>query len=145
MLNYCKLIVAGRLTRDPEVRTTASGKEVANATVAVNHGRGDKEEVCFLDITLWDKQAASFAEFFKKGMPVFVEGRLRQENWEKDGQKRSKISMVVETWRFVEAKKDGEPAKEAPARKQRPETKGEDYGEIPFAWLIALPFIGMMF
>lgn len=138
MPNYCKLIIAGHLSKDPEVRNTASGMAVANSTIAFNHGKGDKQEVCFVDITLWDKKASAFVEFFKKGDPVLVEGRLRQETWEKDGQKRSKLSMVVDAFEFLKAK--GEPAAKEPVRRQKPEST--DYGEIPFGLLLsALPLL----
>ena len=82
MPNYNKVLLMGNLTKDPELRFTTSGAPVTNLRIAVNRvftdGTGErKEEVCFLTVVVWGKQAESCAEYLKKGRPVFVEGRLR--------------------------------------------------------------------
>jgi single-strand DNA-binding protein len=82
MPNYNKVFLMGNLTRDPELRFTTSGAPVTNLRLAINRvytdGTGErKEEVCFLTVVVWGKQAESCAEYLAKGRPVFVEGRLR--------------------------------------------------------------------
>ena len=82
MPNYNKVFLMGNLTRDPELRFTTSGAPVTNLRLAINrvytNGTGErKEEVCFLTVVVWGKQAESCAEYLAKGRPVFVEGRLR--------------------------------------------------------------------
>lgn len=96
----------GNLTRDPELRYTASGAAVASFGLAVNrkYKAGDewKEEVCFVDITVWAKQAENCAEYLHKGSPIFVEGRLNYQAWESDtGQKRNKLEVVASTIQFL--------------------------------------------
>ncbi len=82
MPNYNKVLLMGNLTRDPELRFTTSGAPVTNLRIAINRvytdGTGErKEEVCFLTVVVWGKQAESCAEYLAKGRPVFIEGRLR--------------------------------------------------------------------
>jgi len=96
----------GNLTRDPELRYTASGAAVASFGLAVNRkykaGEEWKEEVCFVDITVWAKQAENCAEFLHKGSPVFLEGRLNYQSWESDtGQKRNKLEVVANNIQFL--------------------------------------------
>jgi single-strand DNA-binding protein len=125
-MNYNKVILAGHLVRDPEMRNTNSGTAVANASIAVNHkwttAAGEKQEsVSFVDCKVWGKTAENFSKFFSKGRPVLVEGRLEQENWEDktDGSKRSKLVVVVERFEFVpqgkNADADDKPSTTAPA------------------------------
>ena len=96
----------GNLTRDPELRYTASGAAVASFGLAVNrkYKAGDewKEEVCFVDITVWAKQAENCAEYLHKGSSVFLEGRLNFQSWETDtGQKRTKLEVVANNIQFL--------------------------------------------
>jgi single-strand DNA-binding protein len=106
MASFNKVLLMGNLTRDPELRYTASGAAVASFGLAVNrkYKAGDewKEEVCFVDITVWAKQAENCAEYLHKGSPVFVEGRLNYQSWESDtGQKRNKLEVVANTIQFL--------------------------------------------
>lgn len=94
------VMLMGRLTRDVELRHTQSGTAVASTGLAVNRKRGDKEEVLFVDLTLWGKTAENFAKFFRKGKGVVVCGRLGMDEWEQDGKKRTKIFVTVEEWSF---------------------------------------------
>ena len=96
----------GNLTRDPELRFTASGTAVAGFGMAINrkYKQGDdwKEDVCFVDITVWGKQAENCAEYLSKGRGVFVEGYLRLNSWETDsGEKRNKLEVVANTVQFL--------------------------------------------
>jgi len=109
MLNH--ITIQGNLTRDPEIQTLPSGDLLAKGGIAHNHRfrRKDgetQEETTFLDFTLFRKQAETFAQYFFKGDQVILEGRLRQENWETDGQKRSKLGLIVDRFHFVGKKGD---------------------------------------
>lgn len=97
-----KVTLAGRLTRDPELRYTSSGTALCKMGLAVSRfykGRDGerKEETTYLDVTAWDKQAEYLGQRLRQGSPVFIEGSLKQESWEdkQTGQKRSKISVTA--------------------------------------------------
>lgn len=95
--------ISGNLTRDPELRRTASGTSVMNFSVAVNESRknqqtGDWEEYpSYIDCTMFGRGAESLSDIMCKGMKVCVAGKLRQNRWEKDGQARSKVEVVANT------------------------------------------------
>lgn len=106
MANFNKVLLLGNLTRDPELRFTAGGAAVASFGLAVNHKykQGDewKDEVCFVDITVWGKMAENCTEYLSKGRSVFIEGRLKYSSWEsKDGQKRNKLDVVANMVQFL--------------------------------------------
>ena len=125
MASLNKVLLIGRCTRDPEKRSTPSGQVVVELGLAVNrrfksNSGEDREEVCFVDVTVWGKTAEMCAESLRKGSQVFVEGRLKLDQWEKDGQKRSKMGVVAENVQFLDRRRDAEygdaPADAAPAR-----------------------------
>jgi single-strand DNA-binding protein len=106
MANFNKVMLMGNLTRDPEVRYTPSGMAVADLRMAVNRRfRGadgqDREETCFVNVTVWAKQAESCGQYLKRGRSIFVEGRLKFDEWEKDGQKFNRLSVVAERVQFL--------------------------------------------
>ncbi|MFA5261658.1 MAG: single-stranded DNA-binding protein [Candidatus Omnitrophota bacterium] len=107
MANLNKVFLIGNLTRDPELRYTPAGVAVANLGVAVNRRFRDKsgelkEDVCFLTVTVWDKQAEACCQYLQKGSPIFVEGVLQSRSWETtDGQKRSTIDVRAERVQFL--------------------------------------------
>jgi single-strand DNA-binding protein len=122
-MNLNRVTLAGRLTRDVELKTTQGNNSVASFGLAVNRqwkdASGEKqEEVTYIDCTAWGKTAEAMAKFLAKGRPVYVEGRLKLDQWEdKDGGKRSKLSVVVESFQFIDNKQDGGTAPApAPAR-----------------------------
>jgi single-strand DNA-binding protein len=132
----------GNLTRDPEVKSVGSGSHLANLSLAVNRrystGSGEKrEEVTYVDITFWGKQAELFSRLnIKKGTPLLIEGRLHLESWEdkQSGQKRSKLKVVGESLQLVGGKRE-DGAGRPTARKEneeRPSPGGgsqtDDYG-----------------
>ena len=103
---FNKVILMGNLTRDPEVRSTPSGQSVANFTLAVNRTwRGadgsNQESVSYIDCVAWGKTGEVIAQYIQKGRALLVSGRLDQRSWEQDGQKRSKIEVIVEDFNFV--------------------------------------------
>lgn len=108
---FNKVILMGNLTRDPEVRYTPQGTSVCNFGIAVNRKfkQGDemKEEVTFINIVVFGKQADSCGKYLNKGNPVLIEGRLQEQRWEtEDGQKRSKHEVVAQQVRFLSKKHD---------------------------------------
>lgn len=94
-----QVVLVGRITRDAELRYTASGAALCSFSIAVNRRmkKGDQwqDEASFFDLTLWDKQAESLNKYLSKGTQVAVQGELRQDRWEKDGQKFSKVQIFV--------------------------------------------------
>ncbi len=106
MANYNKIILVGNLTRDPEIRYTAGGTAVATLGLAVNRryrqGEETKDEVLFVDVVVFGKQAENVSEYLQKGRPVLVDGRLSYRKWETaDGQSRSKHEVVANTIQFL--------------------------------------------
>lgn len=115
MASYNKVILLGNLTRDPEVRYTPGGSAVCDITLAVNHQWTDKrsnerkEEVSFIDVTLWGRTAEIAGEYLGKGRPVLIEGRLQQDKWDdkETGQKRSKLKVVADAMQLLGGKPEG--------------------------------------
>ena len=114
MASFNKVLLMGNLTRDPEVRYTPKGTAIAQLGLAVNRSytleSGEqKEEVTFVDIEVWGRQAETAGQYLSKGRPVFVEGRLRFDQWDdkESGQKRSKLKVVGERIQFLGAPKGG--------------------------------------
>ena len=113
MASYNKVILMGNLTRDPEVRSTSSGQTVtalgiaSNRTYTVGGPGGEKrEEVTFIDVDFWGKRGEVIAQYLKKGDPIFIEGRLSFRQWDdKEGNKRSKLSVTGESFEFIGGKR----------------------------------------
>ena len=106
---FNKVILIGNLTRDPELRYTPQGTSVCNFGLAVNRkykqGEEMKEEVTFINIVVFGKQADTCGQYLNKGSSVLVEGRLQERRWETDdGQKRSKHEVVAQNIRFMSRK-----------------------------------------
>ena len=113
MASYNKVILMGRLTRDPELKYLPSGTAVARLGLAVNHTYTDrqsgerKEEVCFIDLDAFGRTAETMNEYLQKGRAVLIEGRLRFRTWETDdGQRRSKHEVRVDRFQFVGGRQD---------------------------------------
>lgn len=107
MASLNKVLLIGNLTRDPEKRYTPSGMAVSDVGLAINRkfkaSNGEmKDEVCFVTVTLWGKTAENVVEYKRKGDPIFVEGRLKLDQWEKEGQKYSKLTVVGENVQFLQ-------------------------------------------
>jgi single-strand DNA-binding protein len=109
MPNLNKVMLMGRLTRDPEVRFTPQGTPVTELGIAVNRvwfdqNRNKQEETTFVDVTAWDKQAQTIGKYLHKGSPIYVEGRLHLSTWEtKEGEKRSKLRVRLENFQFLDS------------------------------------------
>lgn len=105
-MNFNKVMLMGRLTRDPELRYTPQGVPVSDLGLAVNRqytsGNERREETMFIDATVWRRQAEVCCQYLKKGSPIFVEGRLSMDSWEgQDGQKRTRYRVVAENFQFI--------------------------------------------
>jgi len=103
---FNKVILMGNLTRDPETRTTPSGQSVTNFGLAVNRtwksaDGTTQESVSYIDCVAWGRTGEVIAQYMQKGRPILVSGRLDQRSWEQDGQKRSKVEVIVEDFNFV--------------------------------------------
>jgi single-strand DNA-binding protein len=112
MSNFNRVILMGRLTRDPEIRYIPSGMAVSEIGLAVSdrrkNGKGEwVEETTFVEVTLWGRTAEVVNEYLSKGSPIFIEGRLKFDQWETDGQKRSKLRVVGERMQFVGSREGG--------------------------------------
>ena len=141
-LNCVHLI--GNSTKDSEVKYTAGGMAIAEFGLAVNDRRkkGEEyvEEVTFVDVTLFGKQAEIAGEYITKGKQVYIQGRLKLDQWETDGQKRSKLHVIGENFQLLGSKGDSAPAPKeeakpakakTPAKKPKATEIAED-GEVPF-------------
>ena len=122
MASFNKVILAGNLTRDPELRYTPKGTAIARIGLAVNRKwkseTGEmKEEVTFVDVDAFGKTAETIGQYLKKGRPILIEGRLRYDTWEDKhtNQKQSKLGVVLENFQFLDSGGGrGEGAAEAP-------------------------------
>ena len=114
MASFNKVMLIGNLTRDPELKYTPKGTAIADIGLAVNRNyttdSGEKrEEVTFIDVTLWGRVAEIVGEYCKKGRPLFVEGRLQLDTWDDKatGQKRSKLKVVGENIQLLGGREGG--------------------------------------
>lgn len=110
--NLNRVFLMGNLTRDIELRHTSGNQPVANIGLAVNRRwktpEGEnREETTFVDCEAWGRTAEVMAQYLAKGRPVFIEGRLKLDQWEKDGQKFSKLRVVVESFQFIDSRGEG--------------------------------------
>ena len=116
MASFNKVILMGNLTRDPELRYTASNMAVCKVGMAVNRRVKDqqtdqwREEPTFVDVTIFGKRGEAFEKFHKKGASAFIDGELRFDQWEdrESGQKRSKLEVIVDDWNFVGGREENQ-------------------------------------
>ncbi len=153
MANFNKVYLIGNLTRDPEVRVTPKGTAICQFGLAVNRQFKDesgamRDETTFVDIEAWGKQGETIGKYCTKGRPLFVEGRLKFDQWEDktSGQKRSKLKVVLEGFQFLGGRGEGgaapvggdegeSPERHAPPARSpaRPSTTPESLDEdVPF-------------
>ena len=113
MASMNRVFLLGNLTRDPEMRYIPSGKAVADVRMAVSRkfktaSGEEREETCYVNVAVWGKQAEACAQYLKKGSPLLVEGRLHYEEWEKDGKKNNRLSVVADRTQFIGAPRRAE-------------------------------------
>jgi len=119
MATLNRVFLVGNLTRDPEVRYLPSGKGVAELRMAISHkykmATGEeREETCYVDVMVWGKQGEACGQYLSKGSPLLVEGRLQYDEWEKDGQKRSRLRVVADRTQFLSSPRRAEYTDAAP-------------------------------
>ncbi len=113
MPNLNRVMLMGNLTRDPELRYTNSNMAVTQIGLAINrrwkNQQGEQqEEVTFVDCEAWGRTAEVINQYLKKGRPIYVEGRLKLDQWDdKEGNKRSKIKVVIENFQFLDGRQGG--------------------------------------
>ena len=126
MASLNRVFLMGNLTRDPELRYIPSGTAVASFGLAINTTYATptgekKEDVCFVRVVVWGKQAENCTQYLSKGRPVFVEGRLIYRSWEKDGQTRTTLEVRADRVQFLgRPKSAAEPTEEASAAMTEP-------------------------
>lgn len=145
MSNYNKVILAGNLTRDPELKYTPKGMAICKIGLAINRkwkteSGESKEEVTFVDVDAFGKQAEVIGQYLKKGRPILVEGRLKLDQWtdKQTSQKKSRLGVTLESFQFLGGKEEGAASAPsaraarptAPAPSDAPPLEGED--SVPF-------------
>ena len=146
MASLNKVLIIGNLTRDPELRYTPSGTAVANLRMATNRKFKDrngeaKQEVCYLTVVAWDKQAEVCNQYLRKGSPLFVEGRLQSRSWDgPDGKKRSVMEVRAERVQFLgggsgsSSKSEITEEPQAPAEEKLDSNSGLGSGADEVSW-----------
>ena len=120
-MNYNKAILAGNLTRDWETKSLSTGTKVANSAIAVNRKRKDGEETLFMEVTAFAKTADILTQYTGKGSTVLLEGHLKLEQWEsREGQRRQKISLTVDSFQFVGRREDNGQTEDRPRSTNQP-------------------------
>lgn len=119
MASLNRVYLIGNLTRDPEIRYTSTGTAVTDLRLASSRryrsaSGEDKEEVVYVTVSVWGRQAETSSEYLSKGSPVLIEGRLRLDEWEKDGQKMSRLGVVAERVQFLGSPRRGAGMSDAP-------------------------------
>ena len=140
MPSYNKVILIGNLTRDPELRYTPKGVAIAKIGLAVNRtwrneAGESKEEVTFIDVDAFGRQAETLAQYMKKGRPLMVEGRLKLDQWDdkQTGQKRSRLGVTLEGFQFLGGGERGEGGPSEAAPRSRPAAPSAAKTESPDA------------
>jgi single-strand DNA-binding protein len=131
MASFNKVILAGNLTRDPDLRYTPKGLAIAKLGLAINRSwtgeDGQKrEEVTFVDVDAFGKQAEVLGQYLRKGRALLIEGRLKLDQWDdkQTGQKRSRLGVVLESFSFLDSNRAAEGAPDAPAAAPRTTAQG---------------------
>ena len=132
MRGFSKVVLAGNMTRDPEMRATPSGSQACNFTVAVNRvykgsDGSNQEQVSYIDCVAWGKPGETIAQYTRKGSGIIVSGRLDQRSWEdkNSGQRRSRIEVVVEDFSFIGGNSGGDGAYSASGSSKKSSKKAE--------------------
>ena len=129
--------IMGNLTRDPELKYTPSGKAVCNLSIANNRvysSNGQKvTEVSYFDVEVWGQAAENCAKYLSKGRGIIVEGRLKQERWEKDGKTQSRVRISANNVHFLPGKRD-EASAQSPMPEVGADTPAENRAPADVAW-----------
>jgi single-strand DNA-binding protein len=148
MVSFNRVILAGNLTRDPELRFTQSGTPVCGFGLAVNRVFSKNDEVDFFNVSAWRELGERIANYTEKGDPVLVEGRLQYRTWEaQDGSKRSAVDVVADNVQFLRGRSDTDDAASSGGgggqarrgggrggRREEVDINEEDFEDIPFRY-----------
>ena len=124
-----QVILMGRLTQDVELRTTSSGKNVAEVSLAVDKGN---DQASFFNVVAWEKTAELMSQYTQKGSKVLVQGRLEQQTWEKDGKKNSKVVVIATDVTFLDSKSESTSKPKDVLPDERSMDSPIDLSAIPF-------------
>jgi single-strand DNA-binding protein len=155
MVSFNRVVLAGNLTRDPELRFTNDGIPVCSFGLAVNRVRSRSEEVDFFDISAWRELGETVANYKKKGDPILLEGRLQYRTWEaQDGSRRSKVDVVADNVQFLGRPGDSDDSASSggeggqarrgggrSGRREEVDINEEDFEDIPFRYFNVKPLI----
>ena len=155
MVSFNRVVLAGNLTRDPELRFTNDGIPVCSFGLAVNRVRSRSEEVDFFDISAWRELGETVANYKKKGDPILLEGRLQYRTWEaQDGSRRSKVDVVADNVQFLGRPGDSDDGTSSggeggqarrgggrSSRREEVDINEEDFEDIPFRYFNVKPLI----
>ncbi len=146
MVSFNRVILAGNLTRDPELRFTQSGTPVCGFGLAVNRVFSKNDEVDFFNVSAWRELGERVANYKKKGDPILVEGRLQYRTWEaQDGSKRSAVDVVADNVQFLGGRSDSDDGAASGGgqarsgggqggRREEVDINEEDFEDIPFRY-----------
>ncbi len=138
MSSYNRIILLGHLSRDPKLSYLPSQVPVVDFAIATNRvwydaDKKKREDVCFIDCRCFGARAETINKYMKKGMPLLIEGRLEQDQWEAaDGTKRSKHRVFIEKFTFVGGQKEAQPETSTAPPADNADEVAPDGGEIPF-------------
>lgn len=139
MASFNRVIVVGNLVRDPELKFAQSGTAIGSTAIAVNNRvkKGEEwvDEPCFIDVTFFGRTAEVLGEYCKKGSSVLIEGKLKQESWEKDGQRRSKHVVIGDVLQLLGGRGESDRSaapKQQPQRTAQQATAVGASEDIPF-------------
>lgn len=134
-----RVMISGNMTRDAELRQTAGGMQVLTFGVAVNERVQNRQSgqwedrANFVDCTMFGKRAEAVAQYLAKGTKVAIEGKLRYSSWERDGQKRNKLEVIVDEIEFMSGRQQPPQQQQPQQQRQQPQQQSSVYDEdIPF-------------
>lgn len=136
-MNLNIAVIGGNITADPELKYTPKGTAVVQFSVAINRRWKDdsgevREEVSFFNCQGWGKTAEAIGQYLRKGDPILIDGRLKQESWEdkQSGQKRSRVIVVINSFQFVGQKREDRDERPPVQRQTRPPAAGASQPEL---------------
>jgi len=134
MANFNKVIMLGNLTRDPELRYTPSGSAVCEFGIATNRtyttsDGQEREDTCFVDVSIWGRRGEVVSEYFSKGRPILIEGRLNYDTWETPDGRQSKHTIVAYNFEFVGGRGQGSSGGGGSSRRGRSSGGGSGGGQ----------------
>lgn len=122
--------IIGNITKDIELRSTQSGKSVANVSIAYNDGYGEKQTAHYFDVQVWEKQAENLAQYCGKGSKIGVSGKLIQQRWKHEEKNMSKVLIQAFNITFLDSKKEGETGKVTPEEVEESRANTDVFAEF---------------